>query len=266
MKKLKTWFCCFLATLCALLMVGCSYEYEGKHADLYSMACKNLIAINGYIPQGEYTDDPLIYELEKDEYGRVLFSYQEFGSVVHLLIMQKSENNLVYYYPEDCYLSFRTELSKYLGDFTQQDLMQILQTHLTEEDRTAFKALNDWNEPLQEEKCDSTPITRNPPKGGRVANNSPVYEKVLLQYFEKVCGASPERIEKADIIKHLLNSTPDIINAVMVGDTMTDVNGAMENNIPTVAVLWGYGDKAEISNFSYAVAGTTDELYEILKQ
>ena len=88
----------------------------------------------------------------------------------------------------------------------------------------------------------------------------------LLQYFEKVCGASPERIEKADIIKHLLNSTPDIINAVMVGDTMTDVNGAMENNIPTVAVLWGYGDKAEISNFSYAVAGTTDELYEILKQ
>ena len=88
----------------------------------------------------------------------------------------------------------------------------------------------------------------------------------LLQYFEKVCGASPERIEKADIIKHLLNSTPDITNAVMVGDTMTDVNGAKENNIPTVAVLWGYGDKAEISNFAYAVAGTTDELYEILKQ
>ena len=88
----------------------------------------------------------------------------------------------------------------------------------------------------------------------------------LLQYFEKVCGASPERIEKADIIKHLLNSTPDIINAVMVGDTMTDVNGAKENNIPTVAVLWGYGDKAEISNFAYAVAETTDELYEILKQ
>ena len=68
------------------------------------------------------------------------------------------------------------------------------------------------------------------------------------------------------IIKHLLNSSPDIINAVMVGDTMTDVNGAKENNIPTVAVLWGYGDKAEISNFAYAVAGTTDELYEILKQ
>ena len=88
----------------------------------------------------------------------------------------------------------------------------------------------------------------------------------LLQYFEKVCGASPERIEKADIIKHPLNSTPDIINAVMVGDTMTDVNGAKENNIPTVAVLWGYGDKAEISNFAYAVAETTDELYEILKQ
>ena len=88
----------------------------------------------------------------------------------------------------------------------------------------------------------------------------------LSQYFEKVCGASPERIEKADIIKHLLNSTPDIINAVMVGDTMTDINGAKENNIPTVAVLWGYGNKNEISNFAYAIAETTDELYEILKQ
>ncbi len=88
----------------------------------------------------------------------------------------------------------------------------------------------------------------------------------LARYFEKICGASPERIEKADIIKHLLNSTSDITNAVMVGDTMTDINGAKENNIPTVAVLWGYGDKAEISNFAYDVAETTDELYEILKQ
>lgn len=88
----------------------------------------------------------------------------------------------------------------------------------------------------------------------------------LLHYFEKVCGASPERIEKADIIKHLLNSTPDMTDPVMVGDTMTDINGANENSIPTVAVLWGYGDKAEISNFAYAVAETTDGLYEILKQ
>ncbi len=87
----------------------------------------------------------------------------------------------------------------------------------------------------------------------------------LAKYFEKICGASPARIEKADIIKHLLNSVPDINDPVMVGDTMTDINGAKENNIPTVAVLWGYGDKAEITKSAYKTVKTTDELYEILK-
>ncbi len=88
----------------------------------------------------------------------------------------------------------------------------------------------------------------------------------LLQYFEKVCGASPKRIEKADIIKHLLDSTPDIDAPVMVGDTMTDINGANENNIPTVAVLWGYGDNDEIKASASAFAQTPDGLYEILKR
>lgn len=87
----------------------------------------------------------------------------------------------------------------------------------------------------------------------------------LAQYFERICGASAERIEKSDIIKHLLNSTSDISSPVMVGDTMTDINGAEENGIPTLAVLWGYGNKAEISKAAYKTAKTTDELYEILK-
>ena len=88
----------------------------------------------------------------------------------------------------------------------------------------------------------------------------------LLHYFEKVCGASPERIEKADIIKHLLDSTPDIDAPVMVGDTMTDINGAKENNIPTIAVLWGYGNKDEITRSAYKTARTPDELFGILKR
>lgn len=87
----------------------------------------------------------------------------------------------------------------------------------------------------------------------------------LAKYFERICGASSKIIEKADIIKHLLNSVPDINNPIMVGDTMTDINGAKANNIPTVAVLWGYGNKDEITKSAYKTAKTTDELYEILK-
>lgn len=87
----------------------------------------------------------------------------------------------------------------------------------------------------------------------------------LAEYFEKICGASPEMTEKKDIIKKLLDTVSDIKNPIMIGDTMTDINGAKANNIPTVAVLWGYGNKDEITKSAYKTAKTTDELYEILK-
>lgn len=37
-------------------------------------------------------------------------------------------------------------------------------------------------------------------------------------------------------------------NTVMIGDRKHDIIGARENGIPTIGVLWGYGDAAELSD------------------
>ena len=188
MKKIKTWFCCFLTFIFALCLSGCSYRYKGNHVDLYTVACTNLLHINGsYYVNPEVIQDPRIFELEKDEYGRVLFSYQENTTTAHLLIMQKSENNRVYYYPEDCYLSLRLADEDELSHLAYVDLpmlREMLQNVLSDEEWTAFKTLNDWNMPLQEEKCTSTPISNLGPNREHAKNNSP-YQKAALAYFEK---------------------------------------------------------------------------------
>ena len=86
-------------------------------------------------------------------------------------------------------------------------------------------------------------------------------------YFEYICGASEDkkRREKAEVISHLLNICENISSPVMVGDTMTDVQGASANGIPTVAVLWGYGNEKDlIENAAYTVK-TPKELYLLLE-
>lgn len=88
----------------------------------------------------------------------------------------------------------------------------------------------------------------------------------LAQYFEKICGASADIAitEKSAIIKRVIDTAADIENPVMVGDTMTDIEGARANGLQTVAVLWGYGDKERISACADHTAKTTEELYKIL--
>ncbi|MBO4939836.1 MAG: hypothetical protein J6D30_02250 [Clostridia bacterium] len=188
MRKIKTWFCCFLTAIFALCVSGCSYKYKGDRPDWYTVACTNLLHANGsFYINPEVIVDPRMYELEKDDYGRVLFSYQEGNTTANLLIMQKSENGRVYYYPEDCYLSLRLVDDDALSpthSVTLPILRKMLQNVLSEEDLTAFKTLNDWNTPLQEEKCTSTPISNLGPNTETAKNNSP-YQKAALAYFEK---------------------------------------------------------------------------------
>jgi hypothetical protein len=172
----------------ALCFSGCSHKYKGNHVDLYTIACSNLLHINGcYYVNPEVVVDPRMYELEKDDYGRVLFSYQESNNTAHLLIMQKSENSRVYYYPEDCYLALRLVDDDALSpthSVTLPILREMLQNVLSEEDLTAFKTLNDWNAPLQEEKCTDTPISNQGPYYEWPKNHSS-YEKAVQAYFER---------------------------------------------------------------------------------
>ena len=70
-------------------------------------------------------------------------------------------------------------------------------------------------------------------------------------YFSTVCGNTLDesRPTKRDVIAYILQIYPDMTakNSFMVGDRKYDVEGAHALGIPAVAVLYGYGDEAELS-------------------
>ncbi len=86
--------------------------------------------------------------------------------------------------------------------------------------------------------------------------------------FEYMAGASFDKTRhtKAAVIEYLLNECNiSADDAVMVGDRHHDVEGAAEFGIPTVGVLYGFGDKDElISAGAAAVVETTEDLSKIL--
>lgn len=87
----------------------------------------------------------------------------------------------------------------------------------------------------------------------------------LDTYFECICGAleNKTRREKKEVIAHLLETYPDMDNIVMVGDTMTDIEGALCHGIPTIAVLWGYGSREQLLQNAAHTAETVDGLYKL---
>lgn len=72
----------------------------------------------------------------------------------------------------------------------------------------------------------------------------------LKQYFTCVVGSELDgsRVKKGDVVAEALRQAgvTDKSVAVMVGDREHDIFGAKENEIDSVGVLYGYGDRAEL--------------------
>ena len=101
----------------------------------------------------------------------------------------------------------------------------------------------------------------------------PYAERILAHFgldghFDAVFGAEFDgtRGDKADLLTYAMEKTsirPE--DAVMVGDRFYDVRGARAVGVLPLGVLWGYGDKAELSEAgAAAVAGTPEELFDII--
>ncbi|MBR2311527.1 MAG: HAD hydrolase-like protein [Oscillospiraceae bacterium] len=90
----------------------------------------------------------------------------------------------------------------------------------------------------------------------------------LAPYFDCICGASLDRsrITKEEVLRYLLDMSPDPGEAVMVGDTVYDVVGASALGLPTIGVAWGYGAAADMAAAgAIAIADTMETLYKLLK-
>lgn len=111
-----------------------------------------------------------------------------------------------------------------------------------------------------------------------VATSKPeIYAKQILEhfglaeYFEMIGGADMEetRVHKGDVIRYVLEScqltNPDEI--VMVGDRENDMNGAKQNGIESVGVLYGYGSREELESAGAChIAADVKELGEVLRK
>lgn len=73
----------------------------------------------------------------------------------------------------------------------------------------------------------------------------------IRQYFDAVCGVefNSDCETKASIIGRAVNDLDaDKADVLMIGDTKFDIEGAKENSITAVGVMWGFGSKAEFEN------------------
>ena len=183
---IKAKFVCLFA-LCAILILGITacvpYRYEGDYIELFSVATNNLFGARGY-RVFEFADfHPFIDVLETDDYGRTLFFFTEdtgkyngttdgsaFGTAI--FVMQKSDDEFVYYYQDDCYIPYRMPkgLSSVPEDYRNE---------LPEEKIETLKERNDWNREINLEKCTKAEISDDDPEGNLKAKNC---EPIIKEY------------------------------------------------------------------------------------
>lgn len=68
----------------------------------------------------------------------------------------------------------------------------------------------------------------------------------LIDYFDFVCG-TPGKMHKSQQLADLLEQNSIDAEAIMIGDRNVDLQAAHSNGLRSAGVLWGYGDRAELS-------------------
>ncbi len=91
----------------------------------------------------------------------------------------------------------------------------------------------------------------------------------MAEFFEFVAGASMDevRVKKADVIRYGLASCgiTDTEHILMIGDRRHDIEGARENGIDSMGVLYGYGGREELeaADATY-LASTPEEIAKLI--
>lgn len=91
----------------------------------------------------------------------------------------------------------------------------------------------------------------------------------LMKYFDVVAGASMDetRTAKAEVIAYGLKKAgiKDRRNCIMIGDRKHDILGARKQGIDSMGVLFGYGDREELTQAGAdLIAGTVEEIGRLL--
>lgn len=91
----------------------------------------------------------------------------------------------------------------------------------------------------------------------------------MADYFEFVAGASMDevRVKKEDVIRYALENcgVTDTSAVLMIGDRRHDIEGAQENAMDSMGVLYGYGSREELTEAGADfLCETVSDLKEVL--
>ena len=68
------------------------------------------------------------------------------------------------------------------------------------------------------------------------------------KHFNGIFGSLPNSYHKADVITRALNNShANLEQSIIVGDTKFDIIGGKSVGIATLGVLWGFGNKKELT-------------------
>lgn len=154
-----------------ILFAGCNYKgYSGEHTDLFTVAINSILWNCGHSYGADFAKDSEIEIIDRDEFGRILFRYQEkFYSagtmkLSALIVSQYTFDSQVYYY-EDCnYIVKDRSVSL---TFEQEEIERL-------------KGINDWGKPINVDKCIGKTIIKKKHKNAEI--ESAVKDRVITEY------------------------------------------------------------------------------------
>ena len=157
-----------ISVICTLMLfvvtvAGCGYSgYRGKYKGAYTLIYSQVPDMYGASMDGAFMRDPQLFPLESDGYGRTMYLYREStDGFLSAGIVQKETDDTVYFYPEQSTISFRLPdnvYDLYNKEISEDRLTALFYELCPVESLEAFKADNDWNTAIVEEKLDSAPI------------------------------------------------------------------------------------------------------------
>jgi len=196
MKKVLSLLLCGVILLsCTLWLSGClfrsknPYPYQGEHKALYTAAIYSIPDAKGYMSHGEGAYSADIYIWEQDSYGRTLFSYcEDYGNQIFaLVIAQASDEANVYFYPDSNYALTFLE-AYYVYEAVEDDHLKQRTEAFYLEAGDALKAQNDWEQPLDQGKCVSYPITDHKTPGEKADPLSAARCNEILNHYSGSLG------------------------------------------------------------------------------
>lgn len=164
--------------LLSFALTGCAFRFIGEEVDLYTVAINNVFGASGYMSNGEVSFSPYIEIIETDDFGRVMFFYDEghlnrFGTA--MIIMQKNEDGFVYYYQDVCLIQI---VNDDFYDYEEINYSEIF----SDEQIESLKEANDWNKPLDEAKFTKSEIVDRKNEEGTLGLEREDFDKAIEPY------------------------------------------------------------------------------------